>query len=118
MVPTKKCHAYCVIGGGTWYALQDDEGWPHHIGTYVRGFLEAVCEREGFFQLICIMFDEKGEQIGKRSLGQFRQGDYRIEFSFRPFHEARRFSLAVYVDSKSSLERIELQRLVVEKVRG
>ena len=118
IVPTRKRHAFFVIGGGTWYELQDDKGWPHDIGTYVRGWLEAVCEGEGFFQLFCLMFDEQGAQIGKRSLGQFRQGDDRLEFSCRPLHEARRFTLAVYLDIKSLPERVALQHLVVEKVQG
>ncbi len=118
IVPTRERHALCVIGGGTWYRLQDDEGWPHHIGTYIRGCLEAVCEGEGFFQLFCLMFDEEGARIGKRSLGQFRQGDDQFEFSCRTLHEATRFTLAVYMDIKSLPERIALQRLVVEKVRG
>jgi len=118
IIPTRERHALFVIGGGTWYELQDDKGWPHHIGTYVRGWLEAVCEGQGFFQLFCLMFDEQGAQIGKRSLGQFRQGDDRLEFSCRPLHEARRFTLAVYLDIKSLPERVALQRLVVEKVQG
>jgi hypothetical protein len=63
------------------------------------------------------MFDEQGAQIGKRSLGQFRQGDDRLEFSCRPLHEARRFTLAVYLDIKSLPERVALKRLVMEKVR-
>jgi hypothetical protein len=118
IVPTRERHAFFVIGGGTWYELQDDKGWPHHIGTYVRGWLEAVCEGEGLFQLFCLMFDEGGAQIGKRSLGQFRQGDDRLEFSYRPLHEANRFTLAVFLDIKSLPARIVLERLVIEKVRG
>jgi hypothetical protein len=118
IVPSGKRHTLFVIGGGSWYQLEEDQGWVHHIGTYVRGWLEAACEGEGFFQLFCLMFDERGAQIGKRSLGQFGQGDERFEFSCRPLHEANRFALAVYGDAKSSPKRVALQRLVVEKVQG
>ena len=118
IIPTGRRHAYCVIGDGAWYRLQGDEGWQYNVGTYIRGWLEAVCEGEGFFQLFCLMFDEKGEHIGRRSLGLFRKGDSKLVFSYRPLYETKRFSLAVHMNVKSLPRNIELQRLVVEEVQG
>ena len=115
IVPTKKRHAYCVIGGGTWHSLEQNQGWLTQIGSYIRGRLKAACKGTGFFTLFCLMFDEKGEQVGKRSLGQFRQSDVELKFSYRPLAESSRFNLAIHMNKKSLPEKVVLKSLDVER---
>jgi len=115
IVPRKDRHAFCVVGGGTWHRLEQNQGWLTQIGSYIRGQLDATCRGKGVFTLFCLMFDDKGEQIGKRSLGQFREIDLELKFSCRPLTQARRFNLAVHMNKNSMPEKVVLKSLCVER---
>ena len=69
-----------------------------------------------FFQLFCLMYDKKGMQIEKVSLGQFRQGDVELKFSYRPRTEANRFNLAIYISMSAMPESLVLKSLSVEEI--
>ena len=116
IVPSRKRHAYCIMGGGTWKRLKRNQGWLARIGSYIRGHLKAICTGDGFFQLFCLMYDKKGMQIEKVSLGQFRQGDVELKFSYRPRTEANRFNLAIYISMSAMPESLVLKSLSVEEI--
>jgi len=116
IIPSRKSHAFCVLGGGTWYKLGQNQGWLSKIGSHIRGELEAICTGDGFFQLFCLMYDKKGMQIEKVSLGQFRQRDVELKFSYRPRAQANRFNLAIYMNMNEMPESLMLKSLSVEEI--
>lgn len=117
-IPEGNRHATVVLGNGGWYEISANDGWEHRAGYYVRGSLDAFIENAGGFQLFCLMYDENGMQIEKRSLGGGQQqGDVRLDFSCRPIAHAARFNLAIYSDKNSLPRRLLIKKLAVNRVR-
>lgn len=112
-------HGHCIIGGGTWYSLGNTtEGWPHRIGTYLRGTIRLRIEGEGLFQFFCLMFDNEGRQVGKRALLQSRSGEKELKFSCRLLNQADRFNFAVYLRKDDLPRQVVLKKLYVERLNG
>ena len=108
-------HAHCILGGGTWYQIGENDGWTHSIGSYFTGNLSASVEGDGFVQLFALMYNEQGENVGKCKVGLLRSGQSHLAISFRPLNEAHRFTLAIYLAAGTSPKKVLVNRLRMDQ---
>ena len=109
----KKEHASVLLGGGKWKKINQKDGWKYKTAHFIKGSLSAEIVGEGFFQLFCLMFNDKGELLDKKYLGPFHKEDEHINFSYRPSNRTMRYNLAVYVDKKSHIEKVTLKKITL-----
>ncbi len=116
VVPEGEKHAHVLFGGGKWHELKSGDGWERYIAFYYRGYLDADISTSGSAQLVCLMYNNDGKLMAKRSLGQIKEQTLPLSFSFKVRSNAERFNLALYMSSFDLPGHLVLKRMLIEKV--
>ena len=114
--PENGRNSYFLIGGGQWNKLQDQDGWESRLAHYYQGSLDIDIGTKGLVRFFCLMYDQEGKLIAKRSLGQIKQDSVTFRFAFRPKSNTKRFNLAIYMTGPNLPEKIQLKQFHLEMI--
>jgi hypothetical protein len=108
-------HAHVVLRG-KWAAVEENEGWRAERAAYFRGEIEGRSIGNGEAVVFCLTYGDDGKQIGRRQLGRLTTSSKPISFSFRPRPTARKFTLALFMNSKRLPHEVILRSAFLERV--
>jgi hypothetical protein len=95
-IPEGNRNAYVLFGGGEWYSLQEGEGFPLQINVYYKCSVNLAMSPQGSARFFCLMYDDQGNLIDKRSLAPVNPKQTTSQFSFRLKSHIHRFNIALY----------------------
>lgn len=114
IIPMVGRGAYFLIGGGKWYYVGTEEGWASKIGHYYQGIADLEIHQNLSVILICLMYNENGNLIAKRTVGQIKQVSTPYKFSFKVRGDAKRFNIAVYIPASDLRGKIKIKSIRFE----
>ena len=108
--------SYLLIGGGKWHFVREEEGWVSKIGYYYQGIVDLDIHQNLSVILICLMYNEEGNLIAKRTVGQIKQASTPFKFSFKVRGDAKRFNIALYMPASDLQGKIKIKTIRIERL--
>ncbi len=105
-----------LLGGGSWNSLSSKDGWELIPRAYYRGSLTGDMSTEGEIEVLCLMYNSKGQLIRQKSLGFIRSYALPIIFDFEGIDPAIRFNIALSANLENWPKEITLTKLRIEKI--
>jgi D-alanyl-lipoteichoic acid acyltransferase DltB (MBOAT superfamily) len=115
-LPEAKSSPLLLLGGGHWSILSSTNGWELIPRAYYRGSLTGNMSTAGVIEILCLMYNSKGQLIQQKSLGFIRSYALPIVFDFEGIDGATRFNIALSSKLENWPEELTLNKFKIEKI--